>query len=507
MQISGFDRFIHRISPRWALSRIKARAAFEVMERHYEAASGGRRTENWRRTSGDANAANMSALTKLRELARDLDRNNPWARHGRRIIANHTVGWGIMPKPMEAGPRAKARARKLWAEWAWDPKRCDFEGRLNIAAMQRIVMRTVAQDGEVLVRRRWMSSADGQDVPMQLQLLEADHLDMSRDMTAVDGGGRIIQGVEYDSRGKRVAYWLFEDHPGAMFRFSQRSFASKRVPAEDVLHIFRTDRIGQVRGVTWYAPIIVRLKDFDEYEDATLMRQKIAACFSAFVTDVDGSSETLGQKEADKPLVETLEPGMIEYLPAGRSVEFTTPPQVSDHASFSETELRGVSAGLGVPFTALTGNFQRMPFSAARMERLEFRSNVHEWQWDMLIPQFCDGVWSWAIEAAWINGTIGDRPVAEWTPPPPPMIEPEKEMRALMQEVRNGVKTFSEAIRERGYDPDEFLAEYAEDLKLLDGYGIVLDTDARHRSQQGNTSEPAGGGDGSAGGGDDESEN
>ncbi|QPC43999.1 phage portal protein [Kaustia mangrovi] len=492
MKVTGLDRFILRLSPARGLDRIRARAAADVIaKRHFEAATPGRRTQNWRRPSGDANAANAPALTRLRNISRDLDRNNPWARHAKRIVSNHVVGWGIVPKPITPNARVKKRANELWNAWAYNPKACDWDGRLNFPAMQRAAVRTIAQDGEVLIRRRWLRMGD-QDIPVQLQLLEADHLDMSRDLSPAPSGGVIVQGVEYDKRGKRVAYWLFEQHPGATARWTQRSFVSKRVPAEDILHVYRTDRIGQVRGVSWYAPIILRLKDFDEYEDATLMRQKIAACFSAFVTDVDGDGSPVGETDKEDPLIETLEPGMIQRLAPGENIVFGEPPQVSDHASFSKTSLRAVAAGFGVPYSALTGDFQNMPFSAARMERIEFRATISELQWDMLIPQFCDGAWSWAMEAAELAGRIVTLPGAEWTPPPPPMIEPDKEMIALQRAVRNGVKTFSEAIREMGYDPEEFLQEYADDLEMLDRFGIVLDTDARHRSQQGHPSDTGG---------------
>jgi capsid protein len=49
-----------------------------------------------------------------------------------------------------------------------------------------------------------------------------------------------------------------------------------------------------VRAVSWFAPVIVRLKEFDEYEDATLMKQKIAACLAVITTDVDGTAPALG---------------------------------------------------------------------------------------------------------------------------------------------------------------------------------------------------------------------
>ena len=65
------------------------------------------------------------------------------------------------------------------------------------------------------------------------------------------------------------------------------------------------------------------------------------------------------------------------------------------------------------------------------------------------------------------------------------MIEPDKEGLAIIRNVRGGIQTFSEALRERGYDPDTFWDEYKADLEELDRRGIVLDSDARQMTQAG----------------------
>src|SRR5688500_4436080 len=93
------DRFVMSVAPQWGLRRIRARAAASMLARHYDAAGGGRRTSGWHRHATDANAAAIPALTSLRELSRDLRRNNSWARRAVRVIATNTVGWGIKGKP------------------------------------------------------------------------------------------------------------------------------------------------------------------------------------------------------------------------------------------------------------------------------------------------------------------------------------------------------------------------------------------------------------------------
>ncbi len=481
------DRVLMTVAPRWALERMRARAAAVAMSRYFEAAQPGRRTSGWSRNGGDANATNLPALAVLRWHARDLERNNGWAKKGVRVIGRNAVGWGIVPKPTAASQAAKDHARELWKLWA-DTTECDADRRLTFSGIQRLVMETIAISGEVLIRRRRRRAEDGLALPVQLQVLEPDFIDTTKDGIRGPGGGPIVQGVEFDQLGRRVAYWLFEQHPGANRLGAGSSFVSKRVPASDVLHIYRVDRPGQVRGVSWFAAAIVKLKDFDEYEDAVLMRQKIAACFAAFVTDMDGAGGApLGEQSHQDPLIETIEPGLVSYLPPGKDVTFAAPPSVSDNEGFSASTLRRIAASLGVTYEDLTGDYSRVNFSSSRMSRLAHWADVHDWRWNMLIPQLCDGVWAWAMEAAQIAGLIMEAPRADWTPPPMPMIEPDKEGLAYARLVRTGAMTHDEMVREQGGDPDTHWAEYAEGLKRLDELDIWLDSDVRRVSAAGLT--------------------
>lgn len=477
------DRFIAWFAPKWGESRARSR----LMARHFEAASGGRRTDGWSRRMTDANAASMGqALPVLRAHARDLVRNNPWARRGLQRITSNTVGWGIKPKASGTGA---SRVMDLWRRWA-ESTECDVNGQLTFYGLQRLIMRTVVESGEVLVRRRMRQPGDGLSIPMQLQVLEPDYIDHSRDGIKGPAGGPIIQGVEFDQIGRRVAYWLFDRHPGSIGQLVGPM--PKRYPADGILHIYNIERPGQVRGPSWFAPVDVRLHEFDEFEDATLMKQKIAACMAAFVTDLDGTGTALGAPGTDTSgqNTDSFEPGMILSLPPGKQVTVASPPAATDHQSFSATSLRGVAAGLGVTYEDLTGDYSNVNYSSARMAQNAHYRDIDDWRWNMLIPMFCQPAWKWMIDTLVLAGEkVADAP-AEWTPPPRPMLDPDKEGSANAKMIRAGQMTHDEMVREQGYDPDTFWKEYATGLKRLDDLGIILDSDARKTSAQGQAQPP-----------------
>jgi lambda family phage portal protein len=489
------DRLAMAISPRWGLLRQRARLAATLLASYYDAAATTRRTSGWRRLSGDATAAAASGLERTRAHVRHLARNNPYIASALRTITDHTVGWGIVAKPAKGTPASlKRQAADLWAAWA-DTTACDADGQRDFAGLQKLVVRTVARDGEVLVRRRWRRPADlaefGLPLPLQLQVLEPDFLDTSREGVTA-GGSRIVQGVEFNPFGRRIAYWLFRQHPGANLVGASGFGMVDRIPASEILHIYDPDRAGAVRGVSWFAPVVLRVSDLDDYEDAALMKQKIAACLAVITSDVDGSAPALGATDAQKPEQDLLEPGMILNAPPGRSVTVVEPPSINEHEAFTKTILRSIATGIGVTFEDLTGSYENMPFSAARMSRLREWAHVEDWRWRIVIPQFCNPAWRWAMEAAAVvPGFAGIVDVAaEWTAPPAPMIDPATEGRALQQLVRIGALSWPGMLRERGEDPEAMLAEIAEWNRKLDAAGVVLDCDPRHRSQQGQPTPP-----------------
>jgi lambda family phage portal protein len=459
--MNWLDKTISWLSPTAGFKRARARHAADMV-RGYEGASRGRRMANWKAGSTDANTEAASAGNRLRDRSRDLVRNNPWAARAVQVIASNTVGTGILPQAKNK------RLQALWEMWG-DTLACDADGRHNFYGIQALVMRSVVESGECLVRRRGRRIEDGLPLPFQLQVLEPDYLDIHKDGPIP--GGYMIQGIEFNQVGKRIAYWIYTDHPGNRTGLALAS-RSTRVPAEDVIHVYRVDRPGQVRGVPWGAPAIVRLRDLADYEDAQLLRQKLAACFTAFVYDND-----IGAGDNNMPLAESLEPGAIEILPSGKEITFANPPAAEGYGEYTANVLRAVAMAYGVTYEALTGNLSNVNFSSGRMGWIEFHRNIECWIWQMLVPQLCGGVWSWFTQAA--SMMQYDTAEATWTPPRREMIDPSKELKAMNTAIRSGLTSLSESIRRLGDDPEQVLTELAADLRMLDKLGLVLDSDPR----------------------------
>jgi lambda family phage portal protein len=477
--MNWLDRAIGVVAPGAGLRRARQRQAMGILARAYEGAKLGRRTEGWIATGSGANAEIAPAIARLRDRSRDLVRNNPYAAKVATALVSNLVGTGLQPRARAATPELAAEADRLWAAFAAS---ADADGLTDFAGLQALIARSLVESGEVLVRLRERRVEDGLPVPLQLQVLEADHLDSTKTEELRDGGF-ILQGIEFDALGRRRAYRLFPTHPGD----GRGALVSHRVPADRVLHLFERLRPGQARGVPWFAPVMLKLRDLDAYDEAELVRKKIEACFAAFVTGVQ-DEETLGKAriEADGKRIETFEPGMIEYLEPGRDVKFASPSASGGYAEYMRLQLHAIAAGVGLTYELLTGDLSQVNYSSIRAGLIEFRRRMEALQWQLLVPGLCQPVWRRFVLAAQAAGKLPDGDIAaDWTAPRFEAVDPMKDIQADILAVRAGVMTLKEAIARQGYEPAQVLAEIAAVNAELDALGITLDTDPRRSTRTG----------------------
>jgi lambda family phage portal protein len=467
----------------------------------YEGARTDRRTSGWLTIDSAANSEIGPAITFLRKRSRDLVRNNAYAARALNELVGHAVGTGITAQARITGitaqdspseqdqKRAKALAAEIDRAWKVWVQECDADGQLDLYGLQRLAARSIVEGGEVIIRLRPRYSSDGFHVPFQIQVLEPDYLDLNK--TQSTPTGYIIQGVEFDKLGQRVAYWLFPQHPGEVLIpwVTSSTLRSQRVDAKYVLHIYRKDRAGQVRGVPWFAPVIISLRDLDEYCEAELVRKKIEACFGLIVTQPDASEgPSLGTVHTeDHQIVETMEPGMIKYTRPGEEVTSITPSGTgSGYRDYMRDVQTRIASGIDLTYEQLTGDLSNVNYSSYRAGLLSFRNNIDALRWLTFIPMFCTPVRNWFIDLAVAAERIS-RPEygTEWTPPSYGSVDPVKDADATLAKIRMGTQTWEQAVGEEGYDPDEQLAAIARRNKAWDDAGVILDCDPRHRSAKG----------------------
>lgn len=491
------ERILAPVFPAWALSRLQSRLAFESLNGMYDGGKASRRTKNWRTPSTSASAETRYGLHRLRDRARDLVRNNPYAEHGLDLLVAYQVGGGIIPRSATGDRDLDKQADDLWN--AWGPY-ADPAGREHIYSLMSQAARSRSESGEVLITTLPISSrqakAIGSPVPLQIQIHEADYIDSYREFLASDGG-ITRQGIEFDPNGRVRAYWLFPEHPGDNWVLALKGLWSRRVPADGIHHMFRAERPGQIRGVPDLASVITRLRMLDDYEDAALEQARVQACLAAFVTSSApaGRGPLEGPRDAETgQRRRTLAPGMIERLGVGEDVKFNSLPAPQGLSAFAQHVLRSIAAGAyGMTYDLLTGDLSAANYSSLRAGRLAFRRHVRRDQQNMLVPQMCQPIYQAFAAAAQLAGKlpprVGDWPV-KWAPPHFDLLDPEAEYSAARLAVRSGFTSWGQAVAESGHDPKEQVEEIKLWNALLKDAGIILDTDPRFITGAGLAQDP-----------------
>jgi capsid protein len=147
-----------------------------------------------------------SNLRLLRGRARQLVRDNPWIAGFVDELANNVVGPdGILlqakittaARPGFPATLASATNKEIergWKEWGY-PEYASADGHDSWTELQRLIMQTIAIDGEVL---RPSDSRLRQPLRYTLQLLDADLVDEMWNVPRGIGQNQIRMGVEID---------------------------------------------------------------------------------------------------------------------------------------------------------------------------------------------------------------------------------------------------------------------------------------------------------------------
>ncbi len=429
----------------------------------FDATSGQRRLKGFVTSRAHVNALIAASGPEMNARARWLVRNNGYAANAIESWAANTVGDGISPNSSIEQASRKDAVQRLWLAWTDD---ADAEGMTDFYGLQRRAAREVFMTGEVFLRFRPRRPEDGLVVPLQVQMLPSEMLPLNHN--AVDASGNIIrQGIEFDRVGSRVAFHFLRRHPGDSTD-PGLSGETVRVPASEVLHIIDPVEAGQLRGVSRFAPAIVKLFLLDQYDDAELDRKKVAAMYAMFVTS----------PAPDNPLAPPDEeyevaPGQVVRLDPGEDVTVSAPADSgSTYEPFQYRTLLQISAALGIPYGYLSNDGAKGNFSNSRLSLIEFRRRVSAWQHSVMVFQMCRPVWARFMDTAVLAGALRlpgyDRRRAEylacnWLPTKWDWVDPLKDANAEIAQIEAGLKSRTQAIAERGYDAEQVDAEIARE--------------------------------------------
>jgi lambda family phage portal protein len=456
--------------------------------RSYEAAQGTRITLDWILSGLSANEEIRVGLKPLRERCRELERNDDYARGFFRLLENNVLGADGITLQMQVrddngkmDELANDRIELAWWQWG---RVASTDGRAHWRDLSGLLLRTMARDGEVLVRlhRGW----PGNKFALALEVIEADFLDESYSVD-FGNGRRVVMGVEIDAYNRPIAYHILGSHPGeAMAHVRPRV----RIPASEILHLFVPERPGQVRGVPWLASSMHGLKLLRGYKEAELVAARASAAKLGFLerptdgADFHGDNDdaTTGSRGMQ------AEPGTITELPIGMKFSSWDPSHPTQaFGDFVKSSLRGVASGLGVSYNSFASDLEGVNYSSIRAGLLEEREvwkSLQSW----MIRHVCEPVFEEWLKASLTAGAItvinSALPATKfdkfnsprfrgrrW-----PWVDPLKDVEASITAINAGLTSRRAVIGAAGGDIYEVFNEQAADAALAAEKQLAFDT-------------------------------
>jgi lambda family phage portal protein len=321
-------------------------------------------------------------------------------------------------------------------------------------------------------------------------------------------------GVEINAVGKPVVYHVWKYHPAEGGR-EHSSNERVPIPAEDIVHLFLIERPGQCRGMPWFAPVLRNLKHLDDWRENAVVAARIGAAKMGFFVDKEGlgaggqNDETDGTGTAPDRLKMDIEAGMFGELPPGYEFQSFDPgyPNI-EYEAFERAILRAISAGLGVSYSALTGDLREVNYSSDRSGRIAER-DLYRTLHGYLIEKLCQPIYGDWLNAATARQAI--RPPtydldlleqsAVWQGRGWQWVDPRADVLSIKEQIALGLFSRTAACTEMGRDFQDIVEQLKAEQAFAAEQGVsVAGLTSQGDSAQGGSNDGSSGTDGSAGG-------
>lgn len=474
--MNPLDSLINFFDPAAGLRRTQARRAQAIAQRSYDAASKGRNNGGWWRPKTSAAQEVSKAADELAATGQELCRNNPLAHRIKMIWAANMVGDGIRAEIAVSNKKRRKKVNDDFIEWATSTN-CDFEGHHNLYGLQWLWACTIVESGGVFIRRHVNNKLK---VPLQLQTIEQTMLDKSKSTMVLEGGGEIVNGVQFDKDKQIEGYWILTERADGTVKNAESKFHKK---GSEIIHLFRKERAGQHLGVSWLTQSATALNKYGTLTDAKLVQQQILACMAVIIEEGTNPMGVSTSNSGNVP-IDSIEPGMIEYVKQGTKVHTVTPPSGSDNGLFMSNIKDDIAIGAGLASTQMTGDYSKLNFASGRMSKIEFFQVLDFAQHLMLLPAL-NSIFEWyGVVYGLANNSTSTKMKVEWTFPPRGVVQPGEELEVNIKKTRAGIISPSKLNKMYGTNLGDVVEQWKLDKATWGG--LPFDTDPSLFSVAGN---------------------
>jgi lambda family phage portal protein len=406
-------------------------------------------------------AASSDVRKKLRERARYEVANNSYAKGIVLTIANDCIGTGPRLQLLTDDASANHAVEAAFAEWA---------KAVNLAEKLRTMRLAKATDGEAFAVMTANPNVDS-PVMLDVHLVEADRVAspiMSVLSTITD-----IDGITLDAWGNPQTYTILRQHPGDMTAWKTQY---DLVPADAVVHWFRSDRPGQHRGIPEITPALPLFAQLRRYTLAVIAAAETAADFAAVLfTDAPANGEAQALEPMD---VVELEKRMATVLPDGwRLGQIEAQQPATSYAEFKREILNEIARCLNLPYNIAACNSSGYNYASGRLDHQTYYKSIRVEQ-AHLAESVLDRIFAAWIDEAMLTSelsilrTVRSMP-HQWFFDGTEHVDPAKEANAQATRLASNTTTLAIEYARQGKDWETELHQRAKEKQLMAELGLT----------------------------------
>lgn len=467
-----------KAAPKRESGQAIAQARYRALKAKYDAAQ--TTEDNYKHWLAADSLSSVSANSQevrrtLRQRSRYEVANNCYARGILNTIAAYMVGQGPSLQLTYRGDEpasdalrdAGQRVENLWSNWAYARK-----------LTQKLTTATLAldQDGEAF--GQFVNGRPAMATPVQLdvRLLEADWFDDPvGDWTTNESGVRV------DESGEPTEYSKLRGHPGDADGI--QDLTADWIGADSVLHLFRKERPGQLRGIPRTTPALPLFAQLRRFTLATITAAETAADFAAILYS-DAPAD-----QGDPETVEAwdrveIERGAMLTAPDGsRIAQLKAEHPNATYEEFTRAILREIARCMSCPAVVALGDASNYNYASGRLDLQGFTRQMGVDRSQVLEREFLDRIWeAWLDEALLIDGflpaefadTAADWRIA-WRWSEPEHVDRAKEANGQQTELANNTTTLAREYARRGMDWETELRQRAREIAFQRELGIATE--------------------------------
>ncbi|WP_395165745.1 phage portal protein [Klebsiella pneumoniae] len=365
---------------------------------------------------------------------------------------------------------------QLFYKYADNPEAFSMNGKMDLAAFQRLVERTRSIDGEAFIICHDVNGT------VKFELIDTMRIPTTGNRI-FDDGSYVSNGIHFDRYGKVIEYYVTRLNPST---YTYQTGDYEVIPASNILHLMIQDYPNQERGIPDIIAGTTLLKDLEAFIKAAIISKKLSASAMAFITNSAGSDEDIDFMKGYEPDYyenDSLQSGALVELQPGQNVTSVNPNGATDGITeFVDTQMQQIAMSLGITEQSLSGSTANASFSAAkltdRLQRQTFKTRTNALTTFVLKPIYARWLKAEMLRNQSLNLKFSDfdklvkaKYISEFVE----SLDPLKDVQTQVLMIDNKIKSRSMVVSEFGYDPYQVQKEIElEEAKTINNKQEVI---------------------------------